>query len=143
MLLAVAAVKLQTRVETRSDLLAALQRSPALIRVLRPSDNETVAEQVSPDGRLLATGDSVGAVRFIDMGSWQVRGTVVRLPDSVAPFAMSFSLDGRALGVVTVGPARRAAVSDRRRLATSTSDSHLAWPGSRAADTFRGARLHP
>ena len=127
LLLAVAAIKLQNRVETRSDLLAALERSPALIRVLRPSDNETVAEQVSPDGRLLATADSVGAVRFIDMGSWRVRGTVVRLPDSVAPFAMSFSPDGRTLGVVTVGPAHermyRIDVSSRRARLIHT------WPG--------------
>jgi hypothetical protein len=63
LLLAVAAIKLQNRVETRSDL-AALERA-ALIRVLRPSDHETVANQVSPDGRLLATAVRQ-PVRFID-----------------------------------------------------------------------------
>ena len=37
MLLGVAAVKLQNRAETRSDLLAVLQRNPALIHFIRPS----------------------------------------------------------------------------------------------------------
>ena len=47
LLLAVAAVKLQDRAETRSDLLAALQRNPALIRLLRPSDNRRCPRSVS------------------------------------------------------------------------------------------------
>jgi WD40 repeat protein len=127
MLLAVAGVKLQNRVETRSDLLAALQRSPALIRVLRPSSNEPAALQVSPDGRLLALADITGAVRFIDTAAWRPVGPVVRLPETVAPRAMSFSPDGRTLVVITESPAHSELdaidVSSRgvRRL--------RAWPG--------------
>ena len=106
MLLAVAGVKLQNRVETRSDLLASLQRSLALIRVVRPSNSEIEAVQVSPDGKLLAVADLAQLVRFIDLTSWRQRGAAVHLPDTPAPQAMSFSPDGRTLLVVTVTPAR-------------------------------------
>jgi WD40 repeat protein/class 3 adenylate cyclase len=106
LLLAVAGVELTNRQETRSDLLAVLQRSPALIRVLRPSSNEPAAVQVSPDGRLLALADITGAVRFIDIATWQPHGTVVRLGKTVAPGAMSFSPDSRTLTAITESPAR-------------------------------------
>ncbi|MEA2210490.1 MAG: hypothetical protein QOF83_438, partial [Solirubrobacteraceae bacterium] len=66
LLLAAAGVKLQKRLETRSDLLAALQKNPALIRLIRPTRSEITALRVSPDGRLLAVADAAGAVRFID-----------------------------------------------------------------------------
>ncbi len=58
LLLSVAAVKLQNRVQTRSDLFADLQQNAALIRVIRPSNIEITALRVSPDGRLLAVGDA-------------------------------------------------------------------------------------
>ncbi len=106
MLMAVAGVELQNRPETRSDLLAALQRSPALIRLLRPSHGEIEALQVSPDGKLLAVADVTGAVRFVDLASWHVRGATVQLADPVAPGAMKFSPNGRTLLVLTVAPAR-------------------------------------
>jgi WD40 repeat protein/class 3 adenylate cyclase len=127
LLLAVAGVKLQNRVETRSDLLAALQRSPALIRVLRPSGNEPTALQISPDGRLLALADITGAVRFIDTATWQPDGPAVRLTENAAMRAMSFSPDALTLMVVTESSARSELdaidVSSRRvrRL--------RAWPG--------------
>ncbi|MBV9808635.1 MAG: protein kinase [Solirubrobacterales bacterium] len=106
LLLAVAGVKLQNRVETRSDLLAALQRSPALIRVLRPSRSEPAALQVSPDGRLLALADTTGEVRFIDTSTWRPTGSAVQLPETVAPRAMSFSADSRTLMVIAESTAR-------------------------------------
>ena len=106
MLLAVAGVKLQNRAETRSDLLAVLQRSPALIRLLRPAANELEALAVSPDGRLLAVGDAAKVVRFIGVGTWRQQGAAVRLSNQVAPYAMSFSPDGRTLLVLTVGSDR-------------------------------------
>jgi WD40 repeat protein/class 3 adenylate cyclase len=127
LLLAVAGVKLQNRVETRSDLLAALQRSPALIRVLRPSGNEPTAVQISPDGKLLALADLTGALRFIDTATWQPDGPTVRLTENVAMRAMSFSPDGHTVVVITESPARSELdaidVSSRRvrRL--------RAWPG--------------
>ena len=126
MLLAVAGVKLQNRVETRSDLLAALQRSPALIRLLRASQSAVSALQFSPDGRLVALGDAAGVVRFYDAASWRSRGTV-RLSNPVASQAMSFSPDGHTLVVMTASGARSElhsidVGSDRARLIR-------AWPG--------------
>jgi WD40 repeat protein/class 3 adenylate cyclase/tRNA A-37 threonylcarbamoyl transferase component Bud32 len=105
LLLAVAAVRLQNRSATRSDLLAVLQHNPALIRLIRPFHGEIVAVQMSPDGRLLVVADTSGGIRFIDTAGWQARGAAVRLGRPVAPRAMSFSPDGRTLMVVTVQPA--------------------------------------
>ena len=105
LLLAVAAVELQNRVETRSDLLAVLQRNPALVRFGRPFGDLLTGVQVSHDGTLLVVADSAGEVRFIDLARWRF-GTAVRLGRPVAPRAMSFSRDDRTLMVVTVGGAR-------------------------------------
>ena len=101
LLLAVAGVKLENRPETRSYLLAALQRSPALIRMLRPSQTQVDGLQFTPDGRLIALGDAAGVVRFYDPSSWQPQGSAVRLPAPVDPLATSFSPDGRTLIVMT------------------------------------------
>jgi class 3 adenylate cyclase/tRNA A-37 threonylcarbamoyl transferase component Bud32 len=106
LLLAVAGVKLQNRVETRSDLFADLQQNAALIRFIRPSDVEISALRVSPDGRLLAVGDLSGTVRFIDLTTWKQLGAAVRLEDPVGERALSFSPDGRTLMAVAIGAAR-------------------------------------
>jgi len=106
LLLAVAGVKLQNRVETRSDLFADLQQNPALIRLIRPSNVEISALRVSPDGRLLAVGDLSGTVRFIDLATWKPLGAAVRLEDPVGERALSFSPDGQMLMAVAIGAAR-------------------------------------
>jgi WD40 repeat protein/class 3 adenylate cyclase len=106
LLLAVAGVRLQNRVETRSDLFADLQQNAALIRLLRPSDAEISALRVSPDGRLLAVGDLSGTVRFIDLATWKPFGAAVHLEDPVGERALSFSPDGRTLMALAIGAAR-------------------------------------
>ena len=106
LLLSVAAVKLQNRPETRSDLFADLQQNAALIRLMRPSHIEVSALRVSPDGRLLAVADLSGTVRFIDLRTWRGTGPAVHLADPVAERALSFSPDGRTLMAVAVGAAR-------------------------------------
>jgi class 3 adenylate cyclase/WD40 repeat protein/tRNA A-37 threonylcarbamoyl transferase component Bud32 len=106
MLLGVAAVKLQDRVETRSDLLAVLQRNPALTHLIRPFSDQVIGVQVTPDRRSLAVADSSGVVRFIDLATWKPAGAEVHLGDAVAPRAMSFAPDGRTLMVVTVAANR-------------------------------------
>ena len=59
----------------------------------------------SPDGRLLATGDDTGLIRFVDLGTWQPSGATVKLPQPVVTQAMTFSPDGRTLAVGTGGGA--------------------------------------
>jgi class 3 adenylate cyclase/WD40 repeat protein len=106
LLLAVAAVKLQDRAETGSDLLAVLQKNSALIRFSRPFSDLALRVQVSPDGREVALGDVAGRVLLMNAGTWQSAGRAVELGDPLAPRAMSFSPDGRRLMAVTVGSSR-------------------------------------
>jgi class 3 adenylate cyclase/WD40 repeat protein/tRNA A-37 threonylcarbamoyl transferase component Bud32 len=103
MLLGVAAVRLQNREETRSDLLAVLQRNPALTHFIRPFRDPVIGVEVSPDGRLLAVANLGGDVRFIDLPTWRQAGTA-HLGNSIVPGAMSFSSDSRTLMVVTFFP---------------------------------------
>jgi WD40 repeat protein/class 3 adenylate cyclase/tRNA A-37 threonylcarbamoyl transferase component Bud32 len=127
LLLGVAAVRLQNRVETRSDLFADLQQNAALIRLIRPSDIEITALRVSPDGRLLAVGDSSGTVRFIDLATWTPRGAAVRLDGPVAERALSFSPDGRTLMALTIGVGR--STLDAIDVARRQVRRILAWNG--------------
>jgi WD40 repeat protein/class 3 adenylate cyclase len=99
LLLGVAGVKLKNVPETRSNLLAALQRTPAAVHIIRPSASEIDAIAISPDGQLLATGDTTGAVRFEDLRTWKPSGATIQLPAPVPPGAVRFSPDGRTLAV--------------------------------------------
>jgi class 3 adenylate cyclase/WD40 repeat protein len=101
LLFAVAGVELEDRVETRGNLLTVLQRNPAAVRRLQMSSSPVMAFAASPDGRLLATGDATGVIRFTDLLTWRSSGAAVRLPQPVTTQAMSFSPDGRTLAVGT------------------------------------------
>jgi WD40 repeat protein/class 3 adenylate cyclase/tRNA A-37 threonylcarbamoyl transferase component Bud32 len=103
LLLAVAGVKLQDRFQTRSDLFADLQQNAGLLRLIRPSNVEITALDVSPDGRLLVVGDDSGTVRFIDLASWRPQGAVVRLDEPIGLRDLSFSPDGRTVMAVAIG----------------------------------------
>jgi WD40 repeat protein len=106
MLLGVLGVKLQNRVQTRSDLLELLQKNFAAIREFRPTRDSIAAVTVSPDDRLLAVGDDAGVVRFEDLASWRPSGSAVRLAGAIARGAMVFSAGGRTLLVISNEPAR-------------------------------------
>ena len=127
LLLAVTGVRLQDRLQTRSDLFADLQQNAALIRLIRPSNVEVTALRVSPDGRLLAVGDSSGTVRFIDLATWRLIGAAVRLGGPVGERGLAFSPDGRTLMAVAIGADRSElyAIDVRRR----TARRLLAWRG--------------
>jgi WD40 repeat protein len=148
MLYAVAGVKLQNRLETRSDLLTVLQHNPDAIRLVRLSQNEITALAVDSTGKLLATGDSAGVVRFENLASWTPTGPPVRLPGTILKQAMAFS-HGR-VGVVTVqsggstpqGPS----VSGRTTLYTIDAATHAvrplrSWNGAIALQPSPGASL--
>jgi WD40 repeat protein/class 3 adenylate cyclase len=100
-LLALAGVKLQDLPETRGDLLTVLQRTPALFRLTRVSRSDIAALAVSPDGRLLASGDSAGVLHFNDVRTWRADGVTVRLDGAVSQDGMAFSPDGGTLVVAT------------------------------------------
>jgi WD40 repeat protein len=106
LLLAVTGVELQDRLETRSDLFADLQRNSALVRLIRPSDVQIDALDVSPDGPLLVVGDDSGTVRFINLATWRTQRPVVRLGEPVGLRDLSFSPDGHTVMAVAIGPDR-------------------------------------
>jgi WD40 repeat protein len=120
LLLAVAAMKLDDRVETRGDLLSVLQTSPAAVRLVRPSGSGITALAVSPTARLLASGDAGGAVRFYDIRTWRPTGPAVRLAGQVSGEAMAFAPKGNVLAAATASGGNR-------------SDLYLFRPPSRTA----------
>ncbi|MDP9300848.1 MAG: AAA family ATPase [Actinomycetota bacterium] len=131
LLLAVAGVQLNDLPETRGDLLAVLQKTPDVFRLTRVSRNELTAIAVSPDGRLLASGDSAGEVRFHDLLTWKSSGATVRLDGYVSQQALAFSPDGGMLAVAT-------ATGGRSNLflvdvASRTSKQIGSWPSIPAA----------
>ena len=98
--LAVLGAQLKDLPETRGDLLAVLQRNPAALRLIHPSGSgPSVA--ISPDGRLLASGDAEGVVLFHDLRTWKPSGAPVRLDGPVSAHATVFSPNGRTLAVAT------------------------------------------
>ena len=99
MLYGVAAVELEDRVQTRGSLLATLQRNPGLLLTRKLSEVEVAAAAISPDGRLLASGDRDGVVRFTDLRTWKPSGPSLRLDRPVIEQAMKFSPDGRTVAV--------------------------------------------
>ena len=105
-LLAVAGMQLDDRAETRGDLLSVLQATPAAFRLIRPSRSDITALAVSPTGRLLASGDAGGAVRFYDIRTWRPIGPAVRLAGQVSHAAMAFAPDGNVLAVATATGSR-------------------------------------
>ncbi len=106
LLLAVAALQLEDLPETRGDLLRVLQDWPAAFRFIRPSRVQIRALAASPDGRLLASADSFGVVRFHDLRTWKLSGAPVRVDGPVSQQAAAFSPDGRRMAVGTVAQNR-------------------------------------
>jgi WD40 repeat protein/class 3 adenylate cyclase len=103
LLLARTGVALEDTPRTRSNLLAALLRSPpAAIGVYRgTADAENYAAAVSPDGSVLAIGDAAGSVTSFDtathrkLGEYRIGGTV----GGGIVQMLAFSPDGRTLAV--------------------------------------------
>jgi WD40 repeat protein len=99
MLYAAAAVEVEDTVETRSDLLAVLQRNWGAVRSLALSSTSLTGAAVSHG--LLASTDSAGVVRFIDLDTWTPRGAPVELEHPIDWGTAAFSPDGRTLAVAT------------------------------------------
>ncbi len=148
MLYAVAGVKLQNTLETRSDLLAVLQSNPAAIKLIRPSHDEITALAVDRGGQVLATGDSAGVVHFENTARWSPAGSAVRLPGTILNEAMAFSRGTVAVVTVQSGTStpQGPSVAGRTTLYAIDSASHRvrrlgSWAGLIPLDPFAGASL--
>jgi WD40 repeat protein/class 3 adenylate cyclase/energy-coupling factor transporter ATP-binding protein EcfA2 len=127
LLLAMAGFKLEDLPETRGDLLAVLQKSPALIGVAHVSRTDLPAIAASEHDGLLASGDSAGVVHFTDTRTWRPSGTAVHLDGPVSQDAMEFSPDGSTLAVATTKGDERV---NLYLVDVATRKSRLVWSGS-------------
>jgi WD domain, G-beta repeat len=101
LLLARQGIALDDSLETRSDLLAALLRSPAATAILRGDLDGIGALGLSRDGRLLAVGDGDGTMAIYDLPTRRLLQEKFQGHDQVDD--LEFSPDGSLLAVATTG----------------------------------------
>jgi WD40 repeat protein len=107
LLLAREGVNLDDSTATRSNLLAALLRSPAALAVLHGHDPEVLDETLSSNGRLLALRGNSGDVSFFDTQTLREVGRPFKSDGQISDCgaivrpvrALAFSPDGRTLAV--------------------------------------------
>ena len=118
LLLAAEAVHLDDSVDTRSSLLGALSRAPELVASTRSDGAPFQSVEVSPDGRVVAVGQTNSGVSFYDAGTREVLGSYDEMP------AMSFEFrpDGEQLAV-------------NGQPDTRTRAGRTPWPPVRLVDT--------
>ena len=100
LLLARQGFELDDSLPARSNLLTALLRSPAAIRVIPGAGHPLTALDLSPDGRTLAVGDDHGNVLFLDAATGRRAGGPYEALFDVS--AVRFSPDGTRLAVAGV-----------------------------------------
>ena len=107
LLLAREGVDLDDSTATRSNLLAALLRSPAALAVLHGGGTRVLDDALSPDGRTLAVRGDDGSVTFFDTRTLREVGPRFASSGQIGYFgaiaravrALAFSPDGRTLAV--------------------------------------------
>ena len=107
LLLAREGVRLDDSPATRSNLLAALLRSPAALAVLHGGGTRVLDDALSPDGRTLAVGGNDGSVTFFDTRTLREERPRFASSGQISNFggirrpvrALAFSPDGRTLAV--------------------------------------------
>ncbi len=116
LLLARQGLALDDSLQTRSNLLAALLRTPAAVGVLSGDGDRLVSIALSPDDRTLAMIDIDGTLSLFDTGTrrLEARETVpafglgvigVEVPGVISPDVLRFSADGTRLAVGGAQPA--------------------------------------
>jgi WD40 repeat protein/DNA-binding SARP family transcriptional activator len=100
MLLARQGVEVDDSLTTRSNLLEALLRSPAAIRVMPGAGHPLSALDLSPDGRTLAVADDRGNVLFLEAATGRRVGRAYKALGAI--WALRFSPDGTLLAVAEV-----------------------------------------
>jgi len=137
LLLAREGVALDDDAATRSNLLAALLRSPAAAAVLHPPGTQVLDDTLSPGGRHLAVRSDGGIVTVFDTRSLRPVGASFRSVGQLRWFgaivrpvrALDFSPDGRTLAVGD-SDGRHATVAlvdlEDRRARLSVTDEHAA-----------------
>jgi WD40 repeat protein len=99
LLLARQGVALDDSLQTRSNLLAALLKSPAVIGVLRGDGDRLTSLGLSPDDRTLAFVDDDGTLRIVDTRTRRPAARPQTLPGPVAADGVRFSNDGSRIAV--------------------------------------------
>jgi WD40 repeat protein len=95
LLLARQAVALEDSAATRSNLLSALVRSPAAVRILRGAGGRMLSVGAHPDGRTIAAGDNRGRLLVFDVAAGRSLG--VRYETGLPIHGVRFSPDGTRL----------------------------------------------
>ena len=103
LLLARTGVALDETPATQGNLLSVLMRTPSALGVM-DHGQRLLAAAVSPDGRLMATGDDLGRVTVSRTASRQPLGRPYIIPEGVIQH-LRFSPDGNTLAVGSVDPA--------------------------------------
>ena len=104
LLLARQGVALDDSPQTRGSLLAALNKSPAAIGVMRGVGERMSALALSPDGRTLAAGDAAGNLFLFDTRTRR-RVTAPDVQPGDMPIAqLAYSPDGRRLAIAHDAP---------------------------------------
>ena len=132
LLLARQGVTLDDSPQTRSNLLAALLKSPAAIGVVQRHGDQLISLDLSPDGRTLALLDDDGTLTFVDPRTRHQAGPPIR-----RPWARSSSQ-----GRTTCASARRHPGRGRRQRSGRRGRSHPS-PARRTAHRHGPLRRPP
>jgi serine/threonine protein kinase/WD40 repeat protein len=152
LLLAREAINLDDSVETRSDLLGDLLRSPGAIGVLQGNGNRLLRLALSPDGRTLAASDTIGYVMFFDTEKRHMIGEPLPFGNigNVAFGVLAYGPDGKSLvvgygqasgGVLDILDAGTHRIEAEAVLEAPVNDASFSPDGTRLAATLDDGSL--